>query len=54
LTQHFSFTFFAFATQFFPLWLCHQTSATELCYLQSSAFYKAPIFNAFELQHEFP
>jgi len=35
------FSFFYFATQlFFPLRLRHQTSATKLRYLRSSAFYR--------------
>ena len=45
MIQHFSFTFFPFfdsATQLFPLWLRHQTSATKLCYLQSLMFYRKP------------
>jgi len=36
------FPFVAFTRQFFPLRLRHQTSATKLCYLRSSGFYKAP------------
>jgi len=45
--QHFSFTFFLFLilqSNFFPLRLHHQTSATKLRYLRSSPFYRQPIF----------
>jgi len=48
MIQHFSLTvspkLFSPILQrnFFPLRLCHQTSATKLCYLRSSAFYKQP------------
>jgi len=36
------FRFFAFATPLLSTPVRHQTSATKLRYLQSSAFYKAP------------
>jgi len=45
MIQHFSLTFFLFLIlqgNFYPLWLHHQTSATKLCYLWSSTFYRQP------------
>ena len=42
MIQHFSFTFLHFLLlqrNFFPLWLCHQTSETKFCYWRSFAFY---------------
>jgi len=44
------FPFFASAMQLYLLRLCHQTSATKLCYWRSSAFYKE--INAQNLQQE--
>jgi len=35
------FRFLLLQRNFYPLWLHRQTSATKLCYLQSSAFYRA-------------
>ena len=35
---------------FFPLRLRHQTSATKLRYLRSSAFYRQPFANAISLR----
>jgi len=46
MTQYFSFTFFLFLIvqrNFFPLRLRHQTSATKLRYLRSSAFSRQPL-----------
>ena len=45
MIQHFSstiFTFFDFARQLFPPRVRHQTSATKLRYLRSSAFHRQP------------
>jgi len=36
------FLFMILQCNFFPLWLRHQTSATKLRYLRSSAFYRQP------------
>jgi len=47
MMQHFSLTFipfFDFATQLFSTPLRHQTFATKLRYLRSSAFYRQPLF----------
>jgi len=37
------FLFLILQRTFFPLWLRHQTSATKLRYLRSSAFYRQPV-----------
>ena len=52
IIKNFSFAFFCLfllQSNFFPLWLRHQTSATKLRYLLSYAFYKAPKIMIYEL-----
>ena len=47
IIKNFSFAFFCLfllQSNFFPLRLRHQTYATKLCYLRSSAFYRQPKF----------
>jgi len=52
IIKYFSFAFlylFLLQRNLFPLRLCHQTSATKLRYLRSSAFHRQPKFVSMNL-----